>query len=84
MEDTFSNHASGLESPATGAFLITPDDASDLATRPRSLYIGAAGNIRVRMNGVDVTLENASGVLPIRPERVLATGTTATNIIGWT
>ncbi len=83
MEDRFSNHASGLESPATGAFLITPDDASDLATRPRSLYIGVEGDVRVRMNGVDITLQNVSGIVPIRPERVLATGTTATNIIGW-
>ena len=83
MQDNFSNHASGLDSPATGAFLITPDDVSDLAIRPRSLYVGGIGNIAIRMGGVDITYLNVSGILPVRPERVLATGTTATNIVGW-
>jgi len=82
MNDTFSNHASGLESPANNAFLIAPDDANDLTIKPRSLYVGGAGDIVVRMNGVDVIFQNVSGILPIRPTRVLATATTATNIIG--
>ncbi len=82
MNDTFANHASGLESPANDAFLIAPDDANDLAIKPRSLYVGGIGDIVVRMNGVDVTFQNVSGFLPIRPIRVLATATTATNIIG--
>ncbi len=82
MNDTFANHASGLESPANRAFLIIPDDASDLAEKPRSIYVGGTGDIVIRMNGVDVTFESVSGILPVRPERVLATGTTATNIVG--
>jgi len=82
MDDNFSNHTTGLESPAAGAFLIAPDDANDLAVKPRCLYVGAAGDISVRMNGTDVTFENVSGFLPIRPERVFAAGTSATNIIG--
>lgn len=82
MNDTFANHASGLESPANQVFLITPDDASDLIIKPRSLYVGGTGDVNVRMQGIDVTFQNVSGILPIRPERVLATSTSATNIIG--
>jgi len=82
MNDTFSTHASGLESPANEAFAIIPDDANDLASKPRGLYIGVAGHIVARLSGVDVTFQNVSGILPIRPDRVLATGTTAANIIG--
>lgn len=82
MDDKFSSHNSGLESPATDAFLIAPNDASDLAVKPRVLYIGGEGDVRVLMRGVDITFENASGILPIRPDRVFVTNTTATNIIG--
>ena len=82
MNDIYANHASGLESPANNAFLIAPDDAADLAVKPRSLYVGGVGDVRVRMNGADVTFVNVSGILPIRPVRMFATGTTATSIIG--
>lgn len=68
--------------------IITPDDANDLTEIPKALYVGGtAGNIT--MIGVDASVA-ATGVawpvaayalLPVRPRRILATGTTATPII---
>lgn len=82
MADKFESLSRGLDSPGGEHFLITPDDANDLAEKPRSIYVGGSGNIAIRMNGVDVIYNNVSGILPVRADRVLAAGTTATNIIG--
>ena len=83
MADDFSTLSSGLSSPAPDAFAITPDDATDLANLPRAIYVGGTGNIVVTMGG-DVTFSSvpAGTLLPIRPSRVKATGTTATNLLG--
>ncbi|MFK7699655.1 spike base protein, RCAP_Rcc01079 family [Pseudomonas caspiana] len=83
--DRFSFYSPGLNSPISFVFAIAPDDASDLPEITRALYIGGAGNIRlVARDGGTVTYANvpAGSRLPIRASRVLATGTTATNIIG--
>ncbi len=70
--------------PAQGADAVTPDDATDLATTARSLYIGGTGDVKVDM--ADGTTETfavvpAGTVLPIAVKRVYATGTTATSIL---
>jgi hypothetical protein len=82
MSDPYSNHTMGLESPAYRHFSITPGD-SDLAVRPRALYVNADGNLVVRdIGGVDVTYAVVKGqILPIRAVQVRA-ATTAT-VIGW-
>ena len=70
---------------AVGAAAITPSDADDLPYTCRSLYVGGAGDVRVRMiNGELVTFAGvaASSLLPVAVVRVYATGTTATNIVG--
>jgi len=69
---------------ARDAIEITPDDVGDLTPRPRALFIGGTGNIRVMTwDGSDVTFNSVPvGVLPISVRRVFATGTTAGNIIG--
>jgi len=84
MSDPFDGYAAGLESPATGAFEIAPDDNADLPFVTRALNVQTTGAVRVStLNGDTVTLFIAAGgVLPIRVSRVLATGTTATNIVG--
>lgn len=75
-----------LESPAQRAFEITPDDTTDLPTWARALWVGGAGTVRVLLwqDTVPVALVGvpSGSLLPISVRRVLATGTTATAIVG--
>lgn len=71
--------------PANGAFAITPSNTNDLARVTRGIYVGGTGNLKVDMDdGTTVTFTSiAAGVIhPIKAQRVYATGTTATSIIG--
>ncbi|WP_419900644.1 spike base protein, RCAP_Rcc01079 family [Roseomonas sp. USHLN139] len=87
MPDLFEDRTSGLDSPFTDFVSVTPSDTVDLPTRPRGLWIGGGGTVVVQgASGVAVPFYNVvSGtLLPLRARRVLATGTTATNIVaGW-
>lgn len=69
-------------SAAYDARAVIPSDTTVLQTT-RSLYIGGAGDITVRMAlGSQVTfVAVAAGVLPVQVDKVLSTGTTATNIL---
>ena len=85
ITDFFETLASGLNSPANGGFDITPDDDADLATLPRALMVGGAGAPAVICkDGSALTLPGLTtgAIYPIRVRRVLATGTTATDIKG--
>lgn len=85
MADYFSNFSKTLDSPADRHFSIVPDDQADLAIQPRALRANGAGDIALRDgegNTVTYTV-NAGEVLAFRPVRVLATGTTATGLVGW-
>ncbi len=84
--------------PARYGFAITPDDNVKLTAIPRMVYVGGTGNLTVILDGdpqygtslatgaqtVPITLNNVQGGtwLPIAPHYVLATGTTATGIVG--
>lgn len=73
-----------LEAPAKSAAVVTPDDSNDLAFTPRSLYIGVSGDVAVHMFGQTSAIVFKAvpvGILPICPDRVLVTGTTASSII---
>jgi len=83
MSDRFANTQSSLSSPASSGFSVTPSDADSLAETSRALYVGASGNLAVRMlSGEVLNLANvpAGCVLPLRVTAVLATGTTASAI----
>jgi hypothetical protein len=85
MSDPFNRHVSGLESPASNAFAITPSDSADLASATRSIFVGGGGNLCVTMkSGAIVTFNGlmAGSILPVRVTRVASTGTTATNLVG--
>lgn len=68
--------------PYFGASAVTPADATVLATA-RALYIGVTGDVAVRTaQGQTVTFKAAPvGVLPVQVDKILSTGTTATNIL---
>lgn len=69
--------------PAQNALVITPSDSTNI-TPTRGLYIGGAGNVSVTMAGGQViTFLNVVGgtIFPLQVTRVMATNTTATNII---
>ena len=85
MTDFFSDFSKGLDSPADHHFLITPSDTSDIAVVPRALRVNSAGTLVLRDKaGQDMTYTVTDGeVIVFRPTRVLATGTTATGIVGW-
>lgn len=78
--DTFSNHQTGLDGPASNAEVVTPNDGSDLAAASRGLCIGGAGALKVTMlGGQTVVIPYVpQGLLPIRVVRIWETGTTAT------
>ena len=85
MLDEFEGLTTGLTSPASSCELIAPNDGADLTFATRALYVGQSGDVAVRfLNGEIVTLVNmqAGVIYPIRIAQVLATGTTAGNLIG--
>lgn len=66
----------------TAAAVTTSDTAANIFTR---LYIGGAGNVAVVTEAGNTVTFSAVPVgtfLDIRVKQVLATGTTATNIVG--
>ena len=85
MADQFSRYATQLDSPASNAASVTPDDDTDLAHATRGLYVGGAGNVAVNMIGTGTAIVfvavPAGTLLPIRAARVKSTGTTATSIV---
>ncbi|MCB1901372.1 MAG: hypothetical protein KDH16_18910 [Rhodocyclaceae bacterium] len=65
---------------------ITPNDDEDLPVRPRVIFAGGAGTVKVVSasgNVGTVTMAAGDGKI-LRPVRILATGTDATGImIAW-
>ena len=85
MTDSFKNHAQNLTGPPQNAVPVVPSDTGSLAFITRALYVGGTGEVAVRMQGGQtMTFSNMQGGVQyaMRVEQVLATGTTATGIIG--
>ena len=85
MIDLFKTHARSLTSPPEFGATIEPDDSGALSHVTRAIYVGGAGSLTVQLSGGDqVTLAAvpAGSLLPLRAARILATGTTATDIVG--
>lgn len=82
--DPNKNDQPGLVGPCEHAAAVTPNDSADLATRSRAIYVGTGGDVAVVMAGGEaVTFAGILGgsLLPVRVDRVKATGTTASNIV---
>ena len=85
MADDFDGYETGLTTPAVNAADIIPSDAAPLPFATRAIYVGTTGNVRMLMVSGDlVTLTNvqAGAFYPLRINQVLATGTTATGLVG--
>lgn len=76
----------GVIAPGRSLFTITPADGSELAHVPRSIYVGAGGNIT--LIGADDTIPvlltsvPTGAVLPLQARIIQETGTTASNLVG--
>ena len=73
---------SNVSDPAKYGQAVTPSDSTTL-TPTRALYVGGTGDVAVVMaDGVTLTFTAVpAGILPVQVVKVLATGTTATNIV---
>ena len=76
----------GINGVASKAVAITPNDSADIELT-KSLYVGSAGAIVVRLIGAPTTNVTFGAVpagttLPIRVVRVLSSGTAASSIVG--
>jgi hypothetical protein len=82
--DQFKHHAQSLESPATRIAEVVPSDTIDLPFVTRAISVEQAGHLSVITSAGDTgRFFLAAGVpFPIRVTRILATGTTATGIVG--
>ena len=71
--------------PLTGGFSITKSDTTEFAILPRAIWVGGDGDIALFFpDKTSVTLVGvvAGTLLPVRPLKVLSTGTSATSIVG--
>lgn len=70
----------------SGAFAITPHDTNKLTSAVRAIYVGGAGNIVLQVPGsttnITFTAVPVGTILKVNAWRVLATGTTATALVG--
>lgn len=89
MPDRFASLADAPDQPARRAFVVTPSDSTDFVSTgdvPKFLVVGGAGTLVVQMVDDTATVSvpvAANQQLDIRVRRVLATGTTATNIVAF-
>jgi len=80
--DDYFNMSDDVTGPLNRGAAVSPNDSTDLPNVSRALWVGTSGAITVTMiSGVDLTLVNAQGLIPLRVSRVKATGTDATNIV---
>lgn len=83
---TVDRSLQGSGEPAVFAFPISPSDADYLPFVPRAVYVGGSGNLAVMTAGLDIVVlvgVAVGSVLPVRVIKVFATGTTATNLVGF-
>lgn len=82
MADPFSGFSANPTHPAIHAANVVPSDSTDLATVPRALLIGVAGDLAIITKGGEtLTIPVPVGLLPLSVTRVKSTGTTADDIV---
>ena len=72
--------------PSERPYAITPSDTVELNPVPKAIYVGTGGNIALQgvNSTTSVIFKNVANgqIIDVRALKVLATGTTATDIIG--
>lgn len=79
-----ANPSNNIMATADDAEAATPSDDTDLVYVSRALYVGTGGDVTVvTKRGNTVLFANVidGTIIPIRVTRVMATGTTATDIL---
>lgn len=78
-----------LQNPLTRGVNVTPNNSADLSFRPRAIHVGGtAGDVKMDVEDPAGTVTQITTFLevgwhPIRPHRIYATGTVATDISAW-
>lgn len=83
-KDNFKSFPPHLETPAENAFAVTIGENMEYATR--AIYVGVGGDINIQtVHNDEVLLKNVltGQILPIRVKKILSSGTTATDIVGF-
>lgn len=85
MPDYFKTIARSITSPALGSFVIVPSDSVNLSSPIRAITLNVGGTLAwIGEEGVAQTTGILPvGTYPVMATRILATGTTATNLTGW-
>ena len=85
-DDTHSYDAVAHQCPHWVA--VVPSDTIDLTKYPKAIYVGVGGDVamigaKAPPAAAGVVWKNlpSAAMPPVRPRRILATGTTATNIV---
>jgi len=86
ISDPFARTQDSPTSPAEACFAIIPDDVAELPVATKGIYIGGDGDVAIITlnNSAPVTFRNllAGTVLDVRARAIMATGTTATDMVG--
>ena len=86
LQDPFQSQLDTATAPAQNCFVITPNDAQDLSYVTKGIYVGEGGNVSIlALRGetpVIFTNVPSGAILDVRAKKILATNTTAANIIG--
>lgn len=85
-QDKFASFSDSPMAPSRHCFAIVPDDTVELTSIPKALYIGTGGSLTLVCvdGGEEVTFANLPNafILDVRAARIMASGTTATDIVG--
>lgn len=85
MPGQFST-APTITGPAVGAYAVTPNDSTDLDQPIRMVTLAGEGTLSYISSLDDATYTTGilpAGSYPLFASRILATGTSATDITGW-
>lgn len=88
MADAYGAVFSGVSDPGERVAAVVPSNTADLTETPKALYVGTGGDIAMigdnEVAGTAATVWRnvpSGAVVPFRPRRIMATGTTASDIL---